>query len=72
MQDMNHFEYEDVTIPTKEVIDALNAIAQGYPITVADDRYIVVENPDYMEDRGDNPYLLIDVFNLDGKTEVEE
>lgn len=43
----------------------LKAIAEGYPIQVLDDRYIIVENPEFEEDNGKNPNLLIDVQELD-------
>jgi hypothetical protein len=42
----------------------LKAIAEGYKIQTLDDRYILVENPDYRPDNGSDPYLLIDTFNL--------
>lgn len=41
----------------------LRLIAEGHPVTVADDRYIMVPNPDYQEDRGDDPNLLWDVYD---------
>lgn len=39
---------------------ALRAIAEGYPITVMEDNYILVENPDFEPDNGHSPMLLID------------
>jgi hypothetical protein len=39
---------------------ALKAIAEGYQIHLVDDRYILVENPDYDIETGTPPLLLID------------
>lgn len=44
--------------------EALTAIAQGYPVEVSKDRYIMVENPKHQPDDGSNPFLLIDVAAL--------
>lgn len=43
-----------------ETIRAIRAIVYGYHPTVYDERYIVVENPEFEEDNGQNPYLVID------------
>lgn len=44
------------------IIKALQAIADGYAVkTDGMGEYIQVENPDYQEDRGDDPYLVIDM-----------
>lgn len=53
-----------------EVRAVLTAIAQGYPVKGEHDRYIVVENPDYREERGDNPNLVIDVLAFASATEA--
>lgn len=45
---------------TKEIHAALHAICEGYPVQIAG-RYIIVENPDFQEDNGSNPNLVIDV-----------
>lgn len=42
----------------------LQLIAEGYPVKTFDDRYIVIENPDFIEDRGDDPNLVFDVWSL--------
>jgi len=44
-----------------EIYNALMAIAEGNEIDVFMDRYIRVENPDFREDDGSDPYLTIDV-----------
>jgi hypothetical protein len=44
------------------IVKALMAIAEGYPVSGADDQYIVVDNPDFQEDNGQSPKLVIDVF----------
>lgn len=46
-----------------EAIKALEAICEGYPQKPSDG-YIVVENPDFQEDNGTNPNLVIDVADL--------
>lgn len=43
-----------------ETIRALRAIVSGYHPTIHDERFIVVENPDFEEDNGENPNLVID------------
>lgn len=43
-----------------ETIRALRAIVGGYHPTIHDERYIVVENPEFQEDNGSNPNLVID------------
>ena len=43
-----------------ETIRALRAIVSGYHPAIHDDRFIVVENPDFEEDNGENPNLVID------------
>lgn len=48
----------------------LFAIAQGYKVSGEDDRYIVVENPDYREPDGD-PNLVLDVYGFFGIPEEE-
>lgn len=44
------------------ILKALEAIAQGYPTSGADDRYIIVNNPDYQEDGSHDPQLVIDTL----------
>ena len=41
----------------KEVRKMLSLIAEGYPVTI-DFPYIIVENPDYTENGGQNPNLV--------------
>lgn len=48
----------------RQFLKALRAIAEGYPVRGEDDRYIIVENPDYKPDDGSDPNLLIDLHNL--------
>ncbi len=48
----------------EEAMNALQYIAEGYAIEVREDRYIAVENPDFEEGDGSNPYLVIDVWEL--------
>lgn len=45
-----------------ELKKALIAIAEGYPIEVHDDRYILVENCRFAPDNGEDPYLMIDTW----------
>lgn len=47
--------------------EALKAIAEGYAITVHDDRYITVDNPRYQPDNGSAPKLVIDTAALTEK-----
>ena len=53
----------DVALSKKtEWLNALEAIADGYPMRVEIDdydKYIIVENPYYEEDIGNNPNLVI-------------
>lgn len=42
----------------------LQAIAEGYEVRVAEDRYIVVDNPDYKIELGNDPCIVIDVRRL--------
>ena len=48
------------------IVEALELIAQGYPATGADDRYIIVENPRYKRepDGRFDPNYVIDVHLL--------
>ncbi len=48
----------------KDLIDALDAIAQGYGVETVNDRYIIVENPNFKEEVGSDPKLVIDVHAL--------
>lgn len=45
----------------KKLLHVLTAIAEGYDVKGYNDRYIVVENPDFNEARGDDPNLVIDI-----------
>ena len=49
-----------------EIGKALRAIAEGYPVRGEQDRYIVVENPEFErnQDWGPNPNLVIDVYPI--------
>lgn len=40
----------------------LSLIAEGYYHQSVSDRYVVVNNPDFTEDNGNNPYLVYDTF----------
>lgn len=42
--------------------DHMKLIAQGYLSEVRDDRYIVIENPEFQPDDGTNPFVVIDVM----------
>jgi hypothetical protein len=46
------------------MVEALQAIAEGYPMRVEQDRYIVVENPSFAPDNGAAPSLVIDTHAL--------
>jgi hypothetical protein len=48
----------------EDIKDVLVAIAEGYPVRGEHDRYVVVENPRYMPDNGENPCLVIDTWRL--------
>lgn len=39
---------------------ALKLIAEGYFVQVKDDRYVVIENPDFQPDDGSDPFIVID------------
>jgi hypothetical protein len=55
----------DVALQKKtEWLNALDAIAQGYPVRGEQDRYIVVENPYFREDMGNDPNIVIDVEDV--------
>ncbi len=53
------------------ILKVLTAIAEGYKVTSIDDRYIMVENPEYHYP-WDEPNLLLDVYVLNGKEFPEE
>jgi hypothetical protein len=44
--------------------DALDAIAQGWPMVTKEDRWITVENPKYLPDDGTDPQLVIDTWDV--------
>lgn len=46
-----------------EVIAALRAVCEGYT-QIPTEGYIVVKNPDFQEDNGSNPHLVIDCQRL--------
>lgn len=55
----------DIALSKKnEWLRVLEAIAEGYPVRGEQDRYIVVENPYYQEDIGNDPNLIIDVEDV--------
>lgn len=58
----------DVALSKKtEWLNALEAIADGYPMRVEiddDDKYIIVENPYYQEDLGNSPNLIIQIGDV--------
>ena len=58
----------DVALKKKtEWLNALEAIADGYPMRVEvddDDKYIIVENPYYREEWGGNPNLVIQISHI--------
>lgn len=48
----------------RDHVRALRAIAEGYPVTGMQDRWIVVENPAFREDDGADPNLVIDTWAI--------
>lgn len=56
-----HDDRYNGSFDTKGFLKALTAIAEGYKVVGVNDVGIVVENPDFVVDRGDDPYLVIDV-----------
>lgn len=40
----------------------LRAIAEGYSVRGEDDRYVVVENPAFQPDNGEDPSLVFDLY----------
>lgn len=61
---------ERATKALEELFAALAAIAEGYPVSTKEDRYIVVENPAHQEDNGSAPKLVIDAFARTGVPEL--
>lgn len=57
---------------TENDLKVLRAIAQGYPIKTEQDRFIVVENPDFTEDGGEDPYLVMSIWRLQGFDDLGE
>ncbi len=43
----------------KNLYKALKAIAEGYPVSAKFDQFVVVSNPEYQEDNGSDPNLVI-------------
>lgn len=60
---------ENAVRVSEELYRALKAIAEGYPVSVHDDRFIQVQNPNFVEDRGDYTNLVIDIEPLRPATE---
>lgn len=48
----------------QQLLAALRAIAEGYPVERSDDRYITVENPDYRPHDGSDPSICIDIHRV--------
>lgn len=48
---------------TKEIHEALQAICDGYPGEIKDG-FLIVRNPDFEEDNGKNPNLVINASLL--------
>jgi hypothetical protein len=48
----------------RELLAALRAIAEGYPTRGEQNRYIVVENPEFIEGEGSDPNLVIDTHTV--------
>ena len=46
-----------------ETIKALTAISDGYTVFPSEG-YVVVKNPDFEEDNGSNPNLVIDIQEI--------
>lgn len=46
------------------LVEALQAIAEGYGVSAHDDRYIKVDNPEWREDNGKDRFLVVDVKAL--------
>ena len=53
---------------SREVLEILTAISEGYAAEGADDRFVIVENPKATEEaialRGESPNLVLDVWTL--------
>ena len=47
-----------------ELLKALRAIAEGYSVETEGERYILVENPAYRPDSGEDPLLVIDIVEV--------
>lgn len=59
----------DIETKLREALDgvtleALIAIAEGYPVRGEADRFVIVENPKFREDDGSDPNICIDTFEL--------
>lgn len=46
------------------LISCLQAIAEGYRVVAAEDRYIIVDNPNYKIELGNDPCIVIDLMEL--------
>lgn len=59
---------DDLIYKIRNMRKALDAIACGYPVKVADDRYIIVENPNGDAEgvalKGEDPNICIDLETL--------
>lgn len=49
----------------QEAKKALEAISMGYKVYGSDDGYISVVNPDFKEDDGSNPYLVLNIHDVE-------
>lgn len=50
-----------------DVLAALIAVAQGYPVRADVDRFIMVENPEFQPDNGEAPTHIIDIAEFIGR-----
>lgn len=55
----------DIVLSDKHnIARVLRAIAEGYPTQGCEDRYIIVENPDYDPTHGSDPNLMLDIYPI--------
>lgn len=58
--DSMRIERDDAVTELARMKSALKLIAEGYLVQVRDDRYVVIENPDFQPDNGSDPFIVID------------
>jgi hypothetical protein len=58
---------------TEDDLKALKAIAEGSVVkTEIGGNFIMVENPDFAEDNGESPYLVISTWRIAGYDDLGE